>query len=164
MKHKYNLSKIWEMQKELDATILKSRNRNYEDTFKERSLAFVVELAEFANEARDFKYWSNKKASPRDVLIEEYIDGIHFIVAQGIYLKCKKEYEVDTPDLKAVELTMKVFNLSSQILDNPTKQAIEDIIYVYLQLGVHYKFSEKDLLEHYIKKNKINYQRIVDNY
>jgi dimeric dUTPase (all-alpha-NTP-PPase superfamily) len=44
------------MQKKLDSAILTSRDRTYEDTFNERSLAFIVELAEFANEARDFKY------------------------------------------------------------------------------------------------------------
>jgi dimeric dUTPase (all-alpha-NTP-PPase superfamily) len=97
-------------------------------------------------------------------LIEEYIDGIHFIVAQGIYFKCKEKYEVTASELSPVKLTMKVFELSSKILTNPTKEFIESIIYTYLQLAIHYKFSEEDLLEHYIKKNEINYQRIRDNY
>lgn len=160
----YDLSKIWHMQKKLDNAILLSRNTNYEQTFSSRSLAFLVELAEFANEVRDFKYWSNKKASARDVLIEEYIDGIHFIVSQGIYFSCKKVYKVKKSSFNAVKLTIKVFKLASQITKSSSKEFVEKVIYAYLQLAIHHNFSEDDLNTHYVKKNEINYQRIKDNY
>ena len=164
MKTTYDLTKIWKMQKELDKAILSSRNTTYEKTFSSRSLAYLVELAEFANEVRDFKYWSNKKASARDILIEEYIDGIHFIVAQGIYFSCKEIYEVEKSNLDGVELTIEVFKLASQITKNSSKEFVEKVLTTYLQLAIHYNFSPEDLNTHYVKKNEINYQRIKDNY
>ncbi|WFG97324.1 dUTP diphosphatase [Spiroplasma citri] len=41
---------------------------NDDETFEKIILAFLVELAEFINEQRDFKYWSVKPASTKDVL------------------------------------------------------------------------------------------------
>ena len=164
MLHKYNLNEIWEMQKALDNTILESKKLTYKNTFKNRSLAFIIELAEFSNETREFKYWSNRKPSPKDVLLEEYIDGIHFIVSQGIYFECKKEYSLEKSPLTIVELTIEVFRLSSMIVKSPSKELVEKIISAYLQIAVYYGFSNDDIMTHYIKKNKINYQRIKDNY
>ena len=164
MTFKYNLNKIWEMQKALDNAILENNKLNYSNTFINRSLAFIIELAEFSNETREFKYWSKRPASEKDILLEEYIDGIHFIVSQGIYFECKKEYELTKSTLSIVELTIETFRLSSMIVKEPTKELVENIINLYLQIGIYYGFSNDDIMTHYIKKNKINYQRIKDNY
>ena len=161
---KYNLNKIWEMQKALDSTILENNNLNYSNTFKNRSLAFIIELAEFSNETREFKYWSKRPASGKDILLEEYIDGIHFIVSQAIYFECKKKYELEKSSLSIVELTIETFRLSSLVVKEPSKKLVESIINLYLQIGIYYGFSNEDIMTHYIKKNKINYQRIQDNY
>ncbi|WP_233485571.1 dUTPase [Spiroplasma sp. ChiS] len=72
-----------ENQKKLDEHILTKFKLNDDETFEKRILAFLVELAEFINEQRDFKYWSVKPASTKDVLLEEYIDGIHFLISIG---------------------------------------------------------------------------------
>ena len=164
MNFKYDLREIWEMQEKLDFAILTSRNTNYDKTFKERTLAFLVEVAEFANESRYFKYWSNKPASDRSILLEEYVDGIHFIIAQGIYFNTNKIYQVQPSTVGIVELTINVMKDAAKLLEKPNKEQVEKILNTYLQIAIHHKFSEKDILEHYIKKNKINYQRIKDNY
>jgi dimeric dUTPase (all-alpha-NTP-PPase superfamily) len=49
--------------------------------------ALLVELGEFANETRCFKFWSLKPASPKEVVIlDEYADGMHFFLSLGIPL------------------------------------------------------------------------------
>jgi dimeric dUTPase (all-alpha-NTP-PPase superfamily) len=51
-----NLIDIIIQQDELDREILLKNNTNYSETFNERKLATLVEVAELANEVRCFKY------------------------------------------------------------------------------------------------------------
>jgi dimeric dUTPase (all-alpha-NTP-PPase superfamily) len=54
-----NLEKMLSMQKELDERIIKDKGLEGQDLFPNTVLALQVELAEFANEGRWFKHWSN---------------------------------------------------------------------------------------------------------
>ena len=89
-----DLSILYKRQEELDDEIARNHNINYETTFARRFLALLVEFGELANETRCFKYWSNKKSSPKEVVSDEYSDGLHFLLSLGIVLNPdKKEYE-----------------------------------------------------------------------
>ena len=85
-----NLTKLYPLQAKLDLDIAKRHNITYQSTFYSRLLALIVELGEFANETRAFKYWSNKPSSSKEVIIEEYSDGLNFLISLGIPLKAKK--------------------------------------------------------------------------
>jgi dimeric dUTPase (all-alpha-NTP-PPase superfamily) len=81
-----NLSKLFELQRQLDAHIEKEHPRQEgEDRLAKKILALLVELGELANEARFFKYWSHDQ-KPRIVVrewklyedtIKEYGDSTH---------------------------------------------------------------------------------------
>lgn len=70
--------KLFDMQKELDTYIETNHNVKQAELLDKKILALLVEVGELANETRCFKFWSKKKPSERDVIIEEYVDGIHF--------------------------------------------------------------------------------------
>jgi len=70
------------MQRALDAFIEETQNITH-DVFQEKGLALLVELAELANETRCFKFWSKKGPSERDVILEEFVDSIHFMLSLG---------------------------------------------------------------------------------
>ena len=74
-----NIQQLFMMQKELDDFIEQTQNIQ-QDVFQEKGLALMVELAELANETRCFKFWSTKGPSAREVILEEYVDSIHFIL------------------------------------------------------------------------------------
>lgn len=105
-----NLAKIILMQKDLDEVINKNHPiQKKEDRTAEKVTALVVELAEFANEARFFKYWSEDQ-EPRtlvntcewciseghdsccgcsgelheDLVLGEYVDSLHFFVSVAL--------------------------------------------------------------------------------
>ena len=78
-----NLQQLFTMQKELDDFIEQTQNIQ-QDVFQEKGLALLVELAELANETRCFKFWSTKGPSAREVILEEYVDSIHFILSLGL--------------------------------------------------------------------------------
>jgi dimeric dUTPase (all-alpha-NTP-PPase superfamily) len=54
-----DLEKMLSMQKELDERIIREKGLEGKDLFPNTVLALQVELAEFANEGRWFKHWSN---------------------------------------------------------------------------------------------------------
>ena len=77
------LTQLYKMQFELDSFISNNRQEGT-DVFKEKGLALLVELAELANETRCFKFWSMKGPSEIAIILEEYVDSIHFILSLGI--------------------------------------------------------------------------------
>ncbi|HAQ08050.1 MAG TPA: dUTPase, partial [Bacillus bacterium] len=79
-----NIEKLFRMQKELDRHIELQHGLVEEDLFDRKILALLVELGELANETRCFKFWSLKPSSEKQVILEEFVDGIHFILSLGI--------------------------------------------------------------------------------
>ncbi|WP_010276472.1 dUTP diphosphatase [Paenibacillus senegalensis] len=62
-----NISELVNMQRELDARIIKDKGIEGQDLFADKVLALLTEIGEFANETRCFKYWS-KDQDPRTTL------------------------------------------------------------------------------------------------
>jgi dimeric dUTPase (all-alpha-NTP-PPase superfamily) len=62
-----NLEQLYEMQKALDARIIKEKGLEGQDLLPNTVLALQVEIAELANEWRGFKLWSNDRAPRREV-------------------------------------------------------------------------------------------------
>ena len=79
-----NLQKLYALQKELDSRIVSEHNLQSENLIQRKTLALQVEIGELANETRCFKYWSDKAPSPKDVILEEYVDCLHFILSIGL--------------------------------------------------------------------------------
>lgn len=90
------LKQLLQMQKELDDYIVKSSTGELlpgdSDCFlTDRILALQVEVSEFANASRCFKYWSKKKAEPKERLLDEYVDILHFWLSIGNIMKFTPE-------------------------------------------------------------------------
>ncbi|WP_374696621.1 dUTP diphosphatase [Spiroplasma endosymbiont of Polydrusus formosus] len=156
-------------QEKLDQHILTKFNLNDKETFNKRILAFLVELSEFINEQRDFKYWSVKPASAKDILLEEYIDGIHFLISIGSSLKVDfKNYqyhnEDKNKDLSLTELYLECFAICAELIKNQTPEIYFKVLNQYFIIFEQLKFTEDDLITAYIKKNKINFARQENNY
>ena len=94
-----DLEELYNLQASLDAEIANNHHVTYESTFERRLLALIVEIGELANETRCFKYWSNKGPSAKEVVMDEFADGIHFLLSLGIPLHAKKyKYEIKKSD------------------------------------------------------------------
>ena len=77
---KIDLTELFKKQAELDETIAKNHNISYATTRNKRTLSLLVELGEFANATRCFKYWSNKPSESLERVLDEYVDGLHFFL------------------------------------------------------------------------------------
>ena len=81
---KIELKDLYIKQFELDKAIQENHNCDYSSTRYKRFLAFQVELNELANATRCFKFWSNKESESKARLLDEFADGMHFILSIGI--------------------------------------------------------------------------------
>ncbi|WHQ36801.1 dUTP diphosphatase [Spiroplasma sp. SV19] len=160
---------LLENQKKLDHHILTKFNLNDEQTLDKRILAFLVELAEFINEQRDFKYWSVKPASKQDILLEEYIDGIHFLISIGSSLQVDfNKYHYQNKyvgkSFSLTKLYLDCFAVCTKLIKKQTAKIYFQVLNQYLIIAEELKFTETDLITAYNKKNKINFARQENNY
>ena len=162
---KINLVELYSLQEELDLDIASKHNVTYESTHQRRLLALIIELGELANETRCFKYWSNKPSSPKEVVIEEYADGLHFLLSLGIPLHvAKMEYVLSKEDEDLTSLFHKMYKKSTLLVDNYDLDHYIDAMQSYLNLGFTLGFSSEDIISSYKAKLKINHVRQETNY
>ena len=154
------LTQLFEMQRELDSFISTNRQEGT-DVFKEKGLALLVELAELANETRCFKFWSTKGPSERAIILEEYVDSIHFILSLGIEIGFDKlnQWPKGEVDGDLTELFLKATISISSFLDKLTIESYEEIWIHYGAIAGKLGFTSDDIIAAYIAKNEENYNR-----
>lgn len=182
-----NLEKLFKTQQ-----ILRDRiNYNESDRFEKLILALLVELGECANCWRGFKFWS-KDQEPRtsmntcdhcnrlgrkacigcygklykNPLLEEYVDGLHFILELGI--------EIDVPYHEWLyrgrlrnDIVDKFTDVFEVVMDFENDREASDWVNLfehYLGLGEMLGFTWDEIEQAYYKKNKINHQRQEEGY
>lgn len=157
---------LFKLQKELDEKIEHKHNLKEERLIERKILALLVEIGELANETRCFKFWSVKPPSPRDVILEEYVDGLHFLLSLGHELHIEK-----LPDMRAkkketslTDLFLKVYQKSAKLKEYLSIQSYIDLFNDYVTLGNALGFAEEDIVSAYLAKNKVNHQRQNQGY
>ncbi|MBY0222388.1 dUTP diphosphatase [Mammaliicoccus sciuri] len=159
------LHQLFEMQKALDAYI--QANHQQAETFNERGLALLVELSELANETRCFKFWSTKGPSADEVVLEEYVDSIHFLLSLGIEKGFDDLDEWPTSDELERDLTQLFLQTGQSIykfLDDLTFDNYKDVWMRYGALAKTLGFTEQQIIQAYIDKNEENYARQRNGY
>ena len=149
-----NIKKMLKTQKELDAVLFEKGGLK-EYPIEQIKTAYRVELGETLQEWKSFKYWKkNKGIIDINKLLEEIADCLHFALSLENEIKNYNYEEVfkyyDKYDL--YEIIDKCFTIYGTVLG--------DTIALGLKLG----FTLDQLEEAYYKKNKINWDRIANNY
>lgn len=160
-----NLKKIFDMQRELDFRIVNGHGLQNEVLFSEKALALQVEIGELANETRCFKYWSNKGPSSKEVILEEYVDCLHFILSIGL----DKNFDDIVPQINTAEnkLTEQFLDLFIDVNDFLICSSMDHYITLFedfLSIGLNLNFTEADIEQAYFKKNAINHERQNSGY
>lgn len=159
------LHQLFEMQRALDTYIQKNHQTN--ETFKERGLALIVELSELANETRCFKFWSTKGPSANDVILEEYVDSIHFLLSLGIEKNFDglEEWPAgESTDQNLTQLFIQTGRSIYTFLDSLTFEDYKNIWVNYGALANTLGFTEDQIIQAYIDKNEENYARQRSGY
>lgn len=160
-----NLKEFYALQASLDAEIAQKHNVTYESTHSRRLLALIVELGELANETRCFKYWSNKPASDKPIVMDEFADGLHFLLSLGVPLKANKfEYKIEKSEDDLTTQFHRVYILATSLLDHYDLTHYEACFQAFLNLTPSLGMSEQDIIDAYKAKLSINYKRQENNY
>lgn len=153
---------IYNINKKLDK-IFMEKYKDVDKYYEKNVIELIVELSEFANEIKCFKYWSIKPMNKESAL-EEYADCI--TMALSFYTTYNIDLEVishsntnDILDLFNILFTnaSKLYNEKNEIL---VKQIFSDILYLGDLLG----FSLKEKYDACYKKMDIIKQRLESNY
>lgn len=158
------LERMFCLQSELDAVIIKSKNIKVgEKITKKKVIAFKTEFGEFLNEVRDFKFWSNKPSSEKGIVLEEFVDGVHFLLTISLDRGYEKWLDEIEPDRYLKEsfddLSLNVFN-NRLTSCSEVREALEMMLSFALKLG----FAEEDVIDAYLKKNIKNLKRQEEGY
>ncbi|USK54003.1 dUTP diphosphatase [Cytobacillus solani] len=162
-----NYQKLFTMQKGLDQHIESQHQLEKEDLFDRKILALLVELGELANETRCFKFWSLKQASERKIILEEYVDGIHFILSLGLECEFEREEDYRANIQKAESVNdqfLLIYALTSKFRVSKSLQDYKILFQAYLHLGEQLGFHSEETEQAYFDKNEVNYQRQQEGY
>ncbi len=134
---------------------------NYsKETIEKNIVELLVELGELANETRCFKYWSNKKPSDREDILEEYADcfimGLCFCNIANIELN---ESFIEVNNKNIIYQFKELFKLSSQLDSSLNKDLVKEILSNLHNLGKLLDFTDKDIIEGSLKKINKNLKR-----
>ena len=160
-----NWMTLFEIQKELDEKIQRKHNLQRENLITRKILAFQVELGELANETRCFKFWSLKPPSTRSVIIEEYVDGLHFLLSLG--LEIDSRFESLQPDERAHDLCdqfQQVYRLTAHFEMFIDTDHYKKLFAAFLELGHQLGLTDQEITGAYLLKNQVNHERQQQGY
>lgn len=164
-----NLEKLFEMQKVLESNILSVHPEIKEDNLlAKKVLSIQVELGELANEWRGFKFWSTNK-KPKDGMLEEYVDVLHFCLSIGIELghivKSISLFEKEPPkDINEHFIGLNIAFGNLAFKKHVNRWHYKEILTSLLQLGIELGFTPFEIKNAYYEKNNINLKRQKDGY
>lgn len=161
------LAKLFKMQQALDHHIEVKHELQNEDLFNRKVLALLVELGELANETRCFKFWSIKPSSEKSVVLEEFVDGVHFILSLGIECEFQNLQYTITDEPSAVNVSeqfLLIYEQVSNFKNNKNVDSFKSLLESYIQLGALLGITYEEMEEAYFKKNEVNYQRQQNDY
>lgn len=166
------LKELFEMQRKLDEHIIKEKGLEGQDLMNNKILALHVELGELANETRCFKHWSNKGPSPKERILEEYADCLHFILSIGLSLgmdwRLQDGYNANIYSTNITKQFNGIFEYITELEAYLGVNLIE-VIYLhlvenFLGLGTLLGFTEEIIVQAYKDKNKVNHARQENGY
>ena len=158
-----NWNDIYVKNKKLD-DIFYQKFKNDDKMFEKNCIELIVEIAEFANESRCFKYWSNKPMKKEETL-EELADCIMMSLYFFNYLN------IDKVNIKMYNFSSDIliclndiFKLSTLLIDNINEEIITKIFSYLIYIGNLLNLEEKEIYEACLKKIKKQEKRLEEGY
>lgn len=145
-------------------TIFDEKYSNDIDYIKKNCIEFLVELGEFVNETKCFKYWSIKKPIQEKVL-EEFADCI----AMLLFFFGKLDLDLENiPNPYNSDNILDVINntylLGTELISNCTEVLLKSIFANLIYISKLLNLKEKDIIDAIDKKHKIIEKRLNGEY
>jgi len=157
-----DLTELFKMQNLLDEMIMTKHQLNKRDVTLYKKLALIDEIAELLNKTRIHKYWSLKGMEDREELLEEYVDGWHFVLSIGNDLGVPFLLHVRETKIDMINIFEELFNTCTFVYSSIGWQLTATMFY---RLGESLGFDwEKDIIPAYYEKYEENQNRQANGY
>lgn len=159
------LEPYFEKQRELDNKIKeKFELEDGEWLYERLVMALQVELMECCNSWRGFKFWSENQ-EPKEDLLEEYVDGLHFVLSIGNMLQMDKVVVANFPSSPAVMEPLAQFAFTAKVASEMhERNAYSLLMMTFLDLGYSLGFTWKQITDAYNVKYEVNIKRQEEGY
>lgn len=155
-----NLNTLFKKQMELDAHITQSKGLEGQQLLDKRIVALICELYECVNEARFFKFWSDKQTfKDKDKLLEEYADVIHFALSVANSLGVHSHEYIKTQPADLSKLVIGITNQATVLSMSRSKEHVHGLLNNIIALGYQLGFNEHQVIDAYNEKHQENYRR-----
>ena len=159
------ITKLLKIQKELDQAIEKKHNVKASEIVNQKIIALYVEVGEFTNEVANFKYWKSNKNISKDKVLEEYVDCLHFYLTLFIFKNVKEEInEPSKIEDDFDKMTLDLYQSITKMHKNLNQKTLHESFEIFLAIGKNLDFSWNEVEKHYLLKNKVNFERLKNNY
>lgn len=159
--NKFNI--IYEANKELD--VLFGKKIDDPDIFRKNVIELLVEIGELANETRCFKYWSIKEPSSKEIILEEYADGLIMILVFASMVEISLDEEFPKNSKNDInDQFLYLYKLVGNLMDNFNKSYVKEILSNFIYLGKLLDFSDEDIINGVLNKIKKNKKRLKESF
>ncbi|KEK17234.1 hypothetical protein BAMA_16200 [Bacillus manliponensis] len=173
-----DLRELFKMQKSLDTYIAKEKSEAYEDHVVRKLnkvFALKVEIHEAWNDTMAFKMWSDKYKKPKDTLLKELVDVLHFILSVALEFNLHKKLGTVVITKQSFANINKMFfymdKYTSRIYNKMPyghlygiKMDLIAIIDAFFKIVSYYGWNFDDVYNVYVEKNKENFKRQESGY
>jgi len=131
--------------------------------FEKNCVELTVEISEFVNETKCFKYWTIKPMK-KDEVIEEAADVMMMLLYFYNHLNIDeiKIAKIESNDI--IQDINHIFYLSTTIMDDCDRKVLDEIAGYLIGILAKLGLDEKNLLEMCEKKIQKVEQRLKENY
>ncbi len=163
-----NMNKVWyeiyEENKRLDEVFINRYKDSDPDFIKKNCIEFLVEMGEFVNETKCFKYWTVKKPDKEKVL-DEFADCITILLTFFNYLNLDLENMGEHYSSTSIlEVINNTYLLGTELLENCTEELVKKIFSNLMYISELLDLREEEVIDATFKKLKIVEERLNSNY
>ncbi len=166
MNNRLTKLKRWEnyyqKNKKLDEEFNSKYQENEPEFYEKNCIELLVEIGEFINETKCFKYWSIKSPN-KEKMLEELADCLNMIFYfYGLLNLDITDFTNTKIEKNRLKQINHIYNLSTNLFNNLNEQDIKNIFVNLLDFAYSLDIQEEELLEKLEEKHQIIYNRLED--
>ena len=156
-------NKLYENNKKLDKIFIEKYKEDNR-LFEKNCIEFLVEIGEFINETKVFKYWTIKKPN-KEKMLEEYADVVTMILTFYGELDLEfNEIKDDILENDIIKLIQHLYEMAPNIYHSLNENLIRHIFLVVMHIGILLDLKEEEVIDAILNKQKIIEERLNSDY
>ncbi len=154
---------IYTNNKQID-NIFIERYGKEKDYFKKNAIEFLVELGEFTNETKCFKYWTIKKPD-KDKVLDEFADCMTMILLFFNLSNLELDaIPMHTPLTNKLDVINLLYEEGSKLITAYDDVLVKEIFSNLLYLISLFDYQEDDIINAISKKQTVVLERLNSDY